>query len=350
MLSVASSSAAGLASSPLTFAVVDRDCRDFFLVTKVFKDVIASIYGSQERALNKIGQGSDRLCEMLYDGREPKALIVYKKELNERKALELKTLIVLNPRADSGKGYGSFLISRIVEIAKMRLAQFIEVSVSSQKPEVLAFFQKKAFVIHSSSPDYYQRGDTETFLYRDLRLTPSTNTRATPITIPITASEPKKTLIPLPIPVTASGREPSCASTNTKTFGCTLKGEYVRQIQSGAKSFEGRVFSGPFRNYKVGDRVNWFAGQELRVLTEITEVRVFGTFEQMLRSVGFKKMLPNVSTLEAAVAAYQAIPGYSDKARTFGVVAFGVKPISDSNLDSADSSSTSLAGTKRPRF
>jgi ASC-1-like (ASCH) protein len=342
-----SSSVSALATSPmLTFSVVDRDCSDFSLVTKTFKDLIVPIYGSQERALNKIGQGSDRLCEMLYDGNEPKALVVYKKELNERKALELKTLIVLNPHLDSRKGYGSALISRIIQIAKMRLAQYIEVSVSSQKPKALDFFKKRQFVIHSSFPDYYQKGDTETFLYRDLNPTPPI-TRVTPIALPIPASVPKKTPIPLPIP--DSRHVPAYTPTDHKTFGCTLKGEYVRQIQSGAKTFEGRIYSGPFRNYKVGDRVNWFAGQELRVLTEITDIKVFRTFEEMLTSVGFKKMLPYVSTFEAAVAAYNAIPGYREKAQTSGVVAFGVRPISDSAIDSVPAKSTPLAGAKRPR-
>jgi hypothetical protein len=69
-------------STTLSFSVVDRDCRNFSLVVDTFKKLIAPIYGSQETALHKIGQGADRLCEMLYDGSEPKALIVYKKAIN----------------------------------------------------------------------------------------------------------------------------------------------------------------------------------------------------------------------------------------------------------------------------
>lgn len=326
-------------STTLSFSVVDRDCRNFSLVVDTFKKLIAPIYGSQETALHKIGQGADRLCEMLYDGSEPKALIVYKKAINERKALELKTLVVLKPDLDSGKGYGSVLISKIMQVAKMRFAQFIEVSVSSKKPEALAFFTKKGFVTHSSIPNFYQKGDTETFLYRDLRESSSSGA------VPATSSLPTKTFISLPITTKPS----SYPSSEGKTFGCTLKAEYVRQIQSGAKTFEGRIYAGPFRGYRVGDKVNWFAGQELRVLTEITEIRVFNTFEEMLTAVGFKKMLPLVPSFEAAVQAYKNIPGYLEKSRASGVVAFGVKPIVDSRVPTNTEGAASLAGSKRGR-
>lgn len=324
----------------LNFSVVDRDCRDFSLVVDTFKKLIAPIYGEQQKALGKIGGGSDRLCEMLYDNKEAKGLIVYKKELNERKALELKTLVVLNPEKDSGKGYGSVLISRIVEIAHSRFAQAIEVTVSSKKPEALVFFQKKQFVIHSSVRDFYQKGDTETFLYRDLKDKLSSGVVSASMASPV----PKKTIIPLPIT-----QKSSLAPSTDRTFGCTLKGEYVRQIQLGQKTYEGRINSGAFQSYKIGDKVNWFAGQELRVLTEIIDIRVFRTFEEMLTAVGYKKMLPSARSLEEAVAAYNSIPSYPERARASGVVAFGVKPILDTRQESIAQGSSSLAGVKRLR-
>ncbi|MCX6991379.1 MAG: GNAT family N-acetyltransferase [Chlamydiae bacterium] len=187
MASISSSSAATLAPyTSLSFSVVDRDCRDFPLVVRAFHERIAPIYGPQDAALDKIGRGSDRLCEMLYDNTTAKAIIVYKKAVNDSRALELKTLLVLNPDADSGKGYGSTLISKVVEVARARLADYIEVTVSSKKPEALAFFRKKEFILDESKLDFYEEGETEYFLHRDVRAAPVSADLAT--TLPTASS------------------------------------------------------------------------------------------------------------------------------------------------------------------
>ena len=303
--------------SSLSFSVVDRDCRDFPLVVKGFHERIQPIYGPQETALDKIGRGSDRLCEMLYDNAVGKAIIVYKKAVNQRGALELKTLLVLTPDTDSGKGYGSALMSRIVEVAKARLADYIEVTVSSKKPEALAFFRKKEFILDQSCPDLYSKGDTEYFLHRDLRV------------------------VTLPAPAAAIGTMPRPAE--SRLFQCTLGKQYIQQIRSGAKTYEGRIHSGPFRNYRIGDKVTWFAGQD-SVTTEITDLKVFKTFEEMLTTVGFKKMLPLVPSFELAAQAYHSIPSYTDRAKQSGVIALGLRLIANPIIESAPSS-----GIKRGR-
>jgi ASC-1-like (ASCH) protein/ribosomal protein S18 acetylase RimI-like enzyme len=309
-----SSSAASSPSPSFEFSVVDRDCKDFPLVVQAFRERVAPIYGPQETALDKIGRGSDRLCEMLYENGIGKAIIVYKKAVNQRGALELKTLAVLNPETDSDKGYEDILVQRVVKVAKMRMADYIEVTVSSKKPETLAFFTKNKFTVHNSSLGYYEKGATEHFLYKDLRVAP-----------------------------VAAAAAASTAPTESRLFQCTLGKQYIQQIRSGAKTYEGRIYSGPFRNYRIGDRVTWFAGQD-SVTTEITDLKVYKTFEEMLKAVGFKKMLPLVAEFELAAAAYHNIPSYTDRARQSGVVALGVKVIADPVIDSGPS-----AGSKRGR-
>lgn len=355
MASITSSAHPAPTPAPnLTFSVIDRDCREFTLVTRAFNDLIAPIYGSQEDPLAKIGRGSDRLCEMLYDADAPKALIVYKKALNSRGALELKTLVVLKPTEDSGRGYGSMLIKRVQEVAQSRMADFIEVSVSSQKPEALAFFQKKQFTVDRTVPHCYRQGLTETFLSRALS-SGASSARAPAARAPAAS--------PLPSNRTAfqeyergekrslsssSSASPAPVRPERRTHTCTLKGEYVRQILSGAKTFEGRIYSGFFRNYQVGDVVTWFAG-DLKVRTEITEVRRFPSFDSMLRSVGFKNMLPLLSNIQSALAAYNGIPGYAEKAQQFGVVAFGVRIVPDQAPAGVATSSSAEPAGKRQR-
>ena len=350
MASITSSSHPAPTPAPnLTFSVIDRDCREFTLVTRAFNDLIAPIYGSQEDPLAKIGRGSDRLCEMLYDADAPKALIVYKKALNSRGALELKTLVVLKPTEDSGRGYGSMLIKRVQEVAQSRMADFIEVSVSSQKPEALAFFQKKQFIVDRTVPNRYLQGSTETFLSRALSSGASSARvhAASPLASNRTAFQEyergeKRSLS------SSSSSSPAPVRQERRTHTCTLKGEYVRQIISGAKTFEGRIYSGFFRNYQVGDVVTWFAG-DLKVRTEITEVRRFPSFDSMLRSVGFKNMLPLLSNIQSALAAYNSIPGYSEKAQQFGVVAFGVRVVPDQTQPGVATSSSAEPAGKRQR-
>jgi ASC-1-like (ASCH) protein len=316
MASISSSSAVALPPYPsFEFSVVDRDCRDFPLVVKAFRERITPIYGPQETALDKIGRGSDRICEMLFDNGIAKAIIVYKKAVNQRGALELKTLAVLNPETDSDKGYEAVLLQKMVKVAKMRMADYIEVTVSSKKPEALAFFTENKFTVHNSTLGYYEKGVTEHFLYKDLRVAPA-----------------------------PAGAAATAAPVESRLFECTLGKQYIQQIRSGAKTYEGRIHSGPFRNYRIGDRVTWFAGQD-SVTTEITDLKVYKTFEEMLTAVGFKKMLPMVATFELAAAAYHNIPTYTDRALQSGVVALGVKVIADPVIDSGPS-----AGSKRGRI
>ena len=109
---------------------------------------------------------------------------------------------------------------------------------------------------------------------------------------------------------------------------CTLKGQYVRAIRSGKKTFEGRVATPHFRSYVPGKTVEWFAGQTNKVTTEIVSRREFRSFREMLTQIGYDKFVPEVRSLEEAVRLYDGIPGYSEKAQTFGALALEVRVIS----------------------
>ena len=156
-----------------SFRIVDDQCKHFPNVVSTFNERIRPIYGSQESALEKVGKGQDRVCEMLFDNGAPKAFIVYKKAVNtqdvpSKKTLELKTLIVMNPEVDSGKGYGSILAARVEQVAKDRLADGVFVTVSSEKQDALSFFKKKGFTTQKACPDLYKPGSTEEFLFLNL--------------------------------------------------------------------------------------------------------------------------------------------------------------------------------------
>jgi hypothetical protein len=98
-------------------------------------------------ALQKIVKGRDRECEVLVDKTSRKVLgiLVYKTapsmeyiQYGARNALELKTLFVVNPAKNSGKGIGSELENRINEIAREKFDN-LQVTVSEEKKNLCNF-------------------------------------------------------------------------------------------------------------------------------------------------------------------------------------------------------------------
>lgn len=125
-------------------------------VQSLFKEVIEPIYGNQEAALKRIADAEDRTCELLVETvdtvKKVSGLIVYKndptdefKEYGADKALEIKTLFVVNAKENSGRGIGSKLLNRICEVAITPPFESIVVTVSETKQESLQFFKKKQF-------------------------------------------------------------------------------------------------------------------------------------------------------------------------------------------------------------
>ncbi len=152
-----------MSASTWNFYTIDEGCAVFPAVRETFSRLIAPLYGNQSKALTAIGVGTDRLCEVLFVGEKPKGLLVYKKALNEG-VLELKTLCLFHPEEESGRGYGSLLHKRLLDVARIRGATKIAVSVSSSKPESLLFFEKKGFSLVRMVPGQYRVGVTEYFL------------------------------------------------------------------------------------------------------------------------------------------------------------------------------------------
>jgi N-acetylglutamate synthase-like GNAT family acetyltransferase len=126
-------------------------------VKQQFEQVIAPIYGDQTQALQKIQAAQDRHCYVLDVAQKVAGIAVYKiqptDEFPVKKALEIKTLFVVNAQENSGKGYGSQLLSHIELFARQQqLFEHLVVTVSETKPESKAFFEKKGFsVVQTSS-------------------------------------------------------------------------------------------------------------------------------------------------------------------------------------------------------
>src|SRR5579863_9909634 len=230
----------------------------FALVRHFFNTVLDRIYGSQESALAKIvAPSSDRTCRLLYDGEKPVGVLVVKKGLTLEhypNSLEIKTLALLDKNA-SGKGYGSALLQKVEQIASDLRANSIHVTVNSSVPESIDFFQKKGFFMACHLKGIGKEGTQEFLFVKELSqeaektaqvAKQSLSTKGTKRKSPEKAPEPRSftsaenqstSFPPSRTYYTAKRSE------TTRPLEVTLKKPYVKAIQDGSKTVEGRINS-----------------------------------------------------------------------------------------------------------
>lgn len=108
-------------------------------------------------------------------------------------------------------------------------------------------------------------------------------------------------------------------------------------IIDGRKKIEGRLNKGKFADYQVGDIVKLrrdirdehgvlHDGEADQARVEITAIRAYATFFDMVRAEGFRRVIPSASTPEAAADEYNRFYSAEDQAR-YGVLAIEIKPV-----------------------
>ena len=101
----------------------------------------------------------------------------------------------------------------------------------------------------------------------------------------------------------------------------------MNQIQSGAKTVEGRINTGMFTRVRAGDKLRFFyhqAPSDDAVVT-VTQVNRYRSFREMLQAEGVAACLPGVTSVEAGARVYDGIPGYAERAQRFGVLALRIE-------------------------
>ncbi|CCB87872.1 transposase [Simkania negevensis] len=156
------------------FIQVNGKSKLFSHIEEYFTQDIAPLYGDQTQALEKIAKAKDRTSEILIspEFHEELGVIVYKNELTNEfldlgfnNSFELKTLFVINSPKNSGKRIASRLLRRIAQKAVELEALSIFVTVSSAKPESLAFFLNHGFRIAEVRADAYIQQLDEYYLF-----------------------------------------------------------------------------------------------------------------------------------------------------------------------------------------
>jgi len=100
---------------------------------------------------------------------------------------------------------------------------------------------------------------------------------------------------------------------------------YMRWIEQGIKTAEGRVYRGLVSQMKPGDTLKMHNRHEYLICKIIDVVR-YQSFKEMIENVGLKDLLPFANTVEEGVRIYESFPGAID-VRRLGAVAIKIKPI-----------------------
>lgn len=99
--------------------------------------------------------------------------------------------------------------------------------------------------------------------------------------------------------------------------------KHFEAMSSGTKTAEGRINDGVFAEIKQGQVLFIINSEDGQSLTKMVTKRLeFNTFEDMIRIVGRKALLPDAKSDEEAVLAYLSFPGCSEREKKSGVVAF----------------------------
>lgn len=163
--------------SEYEFVVADEKSEHFKLVKKIFINKLETKYGSQGFNLDRFKSGRNRRCEVLLKDDRPIGLIAYLTRLEDVHGLsnsfEVKNLYVIKPKKNSGKGYGTLLLERVIKLANRKHAEGVLFPLPPEDEQLVNFLKHKDFVVHKTETD-------KVFLYKRLAEQSSARTTALP--------------------------------------------------------------------------------------------------------------------------------------------------------------------------
>jgi len=227
-----------------------------------------------------------------------------------------------------GQECDTFLLEEMIKSAKRRNAEHVHISTHTRNCEAQEFFKNKGFTTIAEQLVL----DIADSAAQPLLPTSAPRERAKIIQlshIKKPSEEPEKGTITgnkrkrkeeCERPAKRRKRE---TTSPIKLNQLTLKQKYIHLIQSGEKTVEGRINKGPISNFRIGERIRFYYFRDRfdDAVCDITDIKRFDSFREMLQKVGVKKCIPEAHDLEEAVRIYDSIPGYAQKAAAFGVVA-----------------------------
>lgn len=90
--------------------------------------------------------------------------------------------------------------------------------------------------------------------------------------------------------------------------------------RAGRKKIESRAATPKYRDIQAGQSVTIVCGRDSFTKT-VKAVRYYQTAQELLQAEGFKNVLPDSASAEAAEQVYYTFPGYKEKIAEHGLVA-----------------------------
>jgi len=100
-------------------------------------------------------------------------------------------------------------------------------------------------------------------------------------------------------------------SNKPQIYEMHIREPWLTLIKTGLKEVEGRLFSGPVEQYKIGDKINFIhkdkEGKEENVVVEITKLTKYPDFKSLLFHEKFFRVLPGFPDLKTANYLFEKI-------------------------------------------
>lgn len=313
-------------------------------VEEVFKSQVEPIYGMSQGTLGKVLDGTYR-CRILCSKEIPLGVLIYDKNLSRsRGCLEIKALHVTEPESED-KPLSSYILNGVINDAKCFNARSISIIIPNRQVEAIHFFTQRSFNIISTDEqensllertlenNYKQEQTKENPVvfnqqkrkWEEFEKKPTTQREPFRIPIPGQEQDAKRRRVSYP-PSSIPNNQPWNQIGQSQLTSSTIKRKYLYQIIDGIKTIEGRINTGMFKKLKETQEIQFFCQNE-KVICKIAKLNCYPSFPEMLREEGYKKCIPEVGSVEKAIAEYASIPGYTERAEKNGVVAIHLQVI-----------------------
>ena len=95
------------------------------------------------------------------------------------------------------------------------------------------------------------------------------------------------------------------------------------ELKDGLKSVETRAATERYRRIKKGDILVITRGKA-RIEKSVKRVRLFKSVSAMFKVIPYRKINPSAPTVTAAKKVYLGYPGYAEKLKKYGVIAWNI--------------------------
>lgn len=99
-----------------------------------------------------------------------------------------------------------------------------------------------------------------------------------------------------------------------------LSDPWFDYVKSGEKPIEGRIYDDKRKQYKINDTLIITSKRGEKITKTISGLVRFKTFEEGMKAVDYKLLIPNANSMEEALDVYYSIPGYKEKQNIDGVL------------------------------